>query len=383
MTSFRHSVAGLPTLVAGGLLLFAAAVGGQQTSPSDRPGGVENDDALLEDTVRSGVAFLKTFGQAADGSFSASAGPAVTALAATALLRNGLTPDDPAVAKALEYLLRFKQPDGGIYQEGSRYRNYETCLAILCLTEANREHRYDQVLDEADRFIRGLQWDEGEGHDISSTHYGGAGYGGHSRPDLSNTSFLIDALRAAGRGPEDEALKKALVFVSRCQNLESPHNTTPYSSKNPDGGFYYTPASGGVSQAGNTPEGGLRSYASMTYAGLKSMIYAGVDRDDPRVQAAVEWIRRNFDLTTNPGMGSAGLYYYYHTFAKALSAWQENSLTDQRGAKHDWRRELVEELARRQQPNGSWVNENNRWLESDANLVTSYALLALSYCRQE
>jgi squalene-hopene/tetraprenyl-beta-curcumene cyclase len=80
-------------------------------------------------------------------------------------------------------------------------------------------------------------------------------------------------------------------------------------------------------------------------------------------------------------MGRSGLYYYYHTFAKALAAIGEAELKDDKGAAHDWRQELVEALAARQQPNGSWVNEDQRWLEGDANLVTGYALLALSYCK--
>ena len=115
-------------------------------------------------------------------------------------------------------------------------------------------------------------------------------------------------------------MKKALIFVSRCQNFESANNTLPFAAKNPDGGFYYTAAAGGESPAGKTPNGGLRSYGSMTYAGLKSMIYAGVGRDDPRVKAATKWIEQHYDLTSNPGMGPSGLYYYYHTAAKALDA---------------------------------------------------------------
>ncbi len=169
-------------------------------------------------------------------------------------------------------------------------------------------------------------------------------------------------------------MKQALIFVSRCQNLETPHNTTPFAAKNPDGGFYYTAAGGGSSLAGKTPEGGLRSYGSMTYAGLKSMIYAGVKADDPRVKAAFEWIQKHYALADNPGMGDAGLYYYYHTFAKALDAMKVGELSDAAGAKHDWRRELREELVKRQQPDGSWVNKNARWMEGDPNLVTGYAL---------
>ena len=340
------------------------------------------DPQLYQRTVDRAIDFLRT-SQTDEGAFTPSAGPAVTSLVAAALLRQGRSPDDPLVKRSLDYILRFVQEDGGIYAEGSRHRNYETAIAMMALSEANRDGRYRRVLERAEKFLKGLQWDEDEGNDPSHVNYGGAGYGGHNRPDLSNTSFLIDALKSIGRGPDDPAIRKALIFVSRCQNLETEHNTTPFAAKNPDGGFYYTPAAGGTSQAGKTPEGGLRSYGSMTYAGLKSMIYAGVGPDDPRVRAAVEWIRQHYGLDTNPGMGDAGLYYYYHTFAKALDALGLDTVEDENGQPHDWRRELAEELARRQQPDGSWVNRNRRWMEGDPNLVTAYALLALSYARPQ
>jgi squalene-hopene/tetraprenyl-beta-curcumene cyclase len=119
----------------------------------------------------------------------------------------------------------------------------------------------------------------------------------------------------------------------------------------------------------------------MTYAGLKSMIYAGVSRDDPRVKAAFEWIRKHYTLEENPGMGAQGLYYYYHTFAKALATLGEAKLVDANGQSHDWRADLAQHLIAAQKPDGSWINDNPRWLEGDPNLATAYALLALSYCR--
>jgi hypothetical protein len=331
--------------------------------------------------VDRGISFL-TAAQAEDGSFSKQAGPGITALVATAFLENGRTTSDPVVAKALKYVQSHVRPDGGIYAEGSKYRNYETSLAMRCFAAANKDGRYDELLKKAADYVKDIQWDGGEGHDESSDHYGGAGYGSHNRPDLSNTTFLAEALEAAGTGPEDPAVQRMLVFVSRCQNLESEHNQTKFPALNPDGGFYYTIAAGGSSQAGALPNGGLRSYGSMTYAGLKSMIYAGVDKDDQRVKAAVEWAKKHYTLAENPGLADAGLYYYFHTFAKALDAMGEPMVVDDKGVEHDWRQELIDELARRQQPNGSWVNKNERWLEADPNLVTGYALLALSHCRQ-
>lgn len=343
-----------------------------------RPGAPD-----YEQMVSRAIGFLATKGQAEDGSFSSQAGPAVTALVATALMRHGRTPSDPLVANSLAYVEQFVRSDGGVFRTGSLYANYETSVAILCLTEANKDGRYTEKLNKADAYIRGLQWDEGEDKDPADPAYGGAGYGKHKRPDLSNTQFFMDALQAMGTDVNDEAVKRALTFVSRCQNLETEHNTTPFAAKNPDGGFYYTPAAGGSSMAGTTPSGGLRSYGSMTYAGLKSMIYAGVSADDPRVKAAVKWIKMHYDLKSNPGMGDQGLYYYYHTFAKTLDAMKQDVFVDQRGVQHDWRAELRAELARRQLPDGSWVNEADRWMEGDPNLVTAYALLALSYCKPQ
>jgi squalene-hopene/tetraprenyl-beta-curcumene cyclase len=337
--------------------------------------------AKRDAAVAKSIEFLAK-NQTPDGAFSPQTGAAVTALVTASLLRNGRTADDPMVAKGLAYLQKYVQPDGGIYTPEGNYKNYETSLALLAFAEANKDGRYAAVLKGGEKFVRALQWDESEGKDISDPTYGGAGYGKSARPDLSNTSFFLDALKSVGAGKDDEAVKKALIFVSRCQNLETEHNTTEFSAKNPDGGFYYTPAAGGTSQAGKTDAGGLRSYASMTYAGLKSMIYAGVGPDDPRVKAAVDWLKKHYSLEENPGMGTAGLFYYYHTFAKALDAMGQETFVDADGKSHPWRAELAAEFVARQNADGSWTNENARWMEGDPNLVTGYALLTLAYLKK-
>lgn len=334
-----------------------------------------------EEVTSKAIHFLRSQGQAVDGSYGTENRLAVTALVTTALLEHGVKVDDPVVARSLAYIGKFVQPDGGIYQEGTFHHNYETCVAILCLNAANRDGRYKDILAGAQAYVKNLQWDAGEGKTPADMAYGGQGYGRSRRADLSNTAFFIDALKAVGEDADGEAIQNALIFISRCQNLESQYNTTEFPAKNPDGGFYYTADAGGFSQAEKTENGGLRSYASMTYAGLKSMIYAGVGPDDPRIQAATKWIQKHYDLKSNPGMGDAGLFYYYHTFAKALAAMGQDSFQDQAGVVHDWRAELVDELARRQGENGSWVNSNKRWLEGEASLVTAYGLLALSHCR--
>lgn len=346
---------------------------------ADQPAKLGPDKALLQKARNKAADFLRS-SQNDDGSWTSAKAPGITALVTTGLLQSGIPADDPMVAKALKHIEGFVQQDGGIYFSGTTHRNYETSIAVLAFHEANRDGRYNKTLAGAANFLRGLQWDEDEDLKRSDDGYGGAGYGSHERPDLSNTQFFVEALRSTGAKADDPSIQKALLFISRCQNLESEHNATKFASKINDGGFYYTIAAGGSSQAGVEANGGLRSYGSMTYAGLKSMIYAGLGPDDSRVKAATNWIQQHYTVRENPGMGQQGLYYYFHTFAKALSAMELDLLEDAQGVKHDWRKELAEHLVSAQRENGSWVNRQARWYEGDPNLVTAYTLMALSYC---
>ncbi|TWU17930.1 prenyltransferase/squalene oxidase repeat-containing protein [Allorhodopirellula heiligendammensis] len=340
-------------------------------------------DAQREQVVNKGLAFLAKEGQSEAGTFSDRVGPGVTALALTAAMKNGQSVDDPVVAKGLQALEGFVKPDGGIYGNG-RLKNYETCVAMVCFAEANQSGKYNEILKNAKNFVTGFQYGEGK-RDPSDPWYGGVGYGGAGRPDLSNTGYMIEALRAVEVPAGDPAIQRALAFVSRCQNLDSKANDTAFAAKVDDGGFYYeiplTKIDPSTSDERYTPNGGLRSYGSMGYTGLKSMIFAGLTKDDPRVKAALQWIQDHYDVENNPGMGSAGLYYYYHTFAAGLNAAGIETLTDSDGGEHNWKADLIAELAERQNEDGSWSNSNERWFENDKNLATAFALMALSYCK--
>ncbi len=369
-------------------VITAVVIAGRLSFVADAANSADSDkktvgpsQASLDATREKGIAYLRLTQSDEDGSWTAPAAPGITGLIATSLMQSGLPATDPTVAKALKHLESHIKKDGGIYYAKSNHRNYETCIAVLAFTEANKNGKYTKVIKAAEKFLRGLQWDKGEGLEDADTAFGGAGYGKHQRPDLSNTQFLIEALKAAGVKSDDPAMVNALKFVSRTQNLETEHNTTKFAAKINDGGFFYTPAAGGTSQAGLTANGGLRSYGSMTYAGLKSMIYAGVKADDRRVKAAFTWIQRFYTVDENPGLGNQGLYYYYHTFAKTLSVIDADTIEDADGRKHDWRAELTAKLADSQRDNGSWVNHRaDRWNEGDPNLSTAYGLLALSHC---
>jgi squalene-hopene/tetraprenyl-beta-curcumene cyclase len=118
----------------------------------------------------------------------------------------------------------------------------------------------------------------------------------------------------------------------------------------------------------------------MTYAGLKSMLYAGLTPADPRVRAAFEWIRMHYGFAENPGLGAQGHYYYLHTAARTLLATNEVTVTPAAGespAARNWRDDLVDAVCGMQQPDGSWKNPVERWMEGQPELATVYAVLAL------
>ncbi|AMV31553.1 hypothetical protein VN12_05500 [Pirellula sp. SH-Sr6A] len=354
--------------------------GAQESAESVVSTGVTPDKkAVVERALR----YLRIEGQAADGTFSIEAGPGVTALVLTAMLRHKVGLDDPALAKGLKALEGFVKPDGGIYGNG-RLMNYETCVGVLAFSEANKiagDGRYNKILANAKSFLTGMQFGGAVGEETDNLDYGGAGYAGKGRPDLSNTTYLMEALKALDAGQDDPAIQRALVFISRCQNLKSEHNDIELSANVNDGGFYYKiPTEKELESADkSSSSGGLRSSGSMTYSGLKSMIYAGLNADDVRVKAAIDWIGKHYTLKENPGMGSAGLYYYFHTFAAGISAAGLNEFKDSSGTAHPWREELTKELAGLQTKSGSWKNENRQWFENDQNLCTAFALLSLAY----
>jgi squalene-hopene/tetraprenyl-beta-curcumene cyclase len=347
----------------------------------DPPGEPTAND--VRPLVDKAIVFVKTQ-QAADGSFSAKrAGPGITSLVVAALLRNGQSPKEPMIGRAIAYLEKQVRNDGGIYDQG--LANYTTCVAVMAFKEANKDGRYDTIIKNASLFLKGLQYEQSN-TDLSKLFSGGFGYGKpgdpKDRPDMSNSAFAVEALLASGVDKNDPAIKKALEFLSKCQNLPGEHNPQPFAKKADKddlGGFTYVPDPKDSQYA--TAGGGLRSLGGMTYSGLKSFLYAGVSKDDDRVKAAIAWIRKHYTLDENPGMKQSGLYYYYHVFAKAMDALGEDPFTDAAGKKHFWKRELFNALAKRQQADGSWRNDGDRAFgETDPNLATAFAVLSLSYC---
>jgi squalene-hopene/tetraprenyl-beta-curcumene cyclase len=370
-----------------------SARGWQWALGADPAGSLGPDPKQWNSVVDKAIGYLKA-AQDKDGSWSRTKNLGVTGIVVTGLLETGkVGPDDPLVANGLKFIESLVNVKGGHIAGQSpkpQLLNYVTSVNVLALRAAKRDEKYKKIIGNATDFLKKLQWDEDEGENKpakkpSDDFYGGFGYDSKSRPDLSNTQFTLDALKDL-LPANDPAFKRAITFVSRSQNInKSEYNDQKWASLINDGSFIYSPAGGGQTKSEVLANGGLVGYGSMTYAGIKSLIYCGVSKDDERIKKALDWTQKHYTLTENPGMPKLkhqqGLYYYYHSMAKCLDALGVKKLDTPDGKQHDWRADITKALADRQRKDGSWVNELDSWMEGDPNLVTGYALMTLSYCK--
>ena len=347
-----------------GLALNATA----QTAPA-APNMDPELRAQARRAIDGGLHYLRKQ-QGPDGSIMKSVG--VTALALRAFLespRRYNETDGPFITRPIEFILANARPDGSIC-ERLQETGYNTAVAITALA-ATKNPKYRTVIENGRKFLLDHQTDEGEGYKPDHRFYGGIGYGGGERPDLANTVIALEGLKAAATDPKDPVWQKALTFVSRSQN-RSESNDQSWAAN--DGGFIYMPGA-------NLPMygTGTSSYGSMTAAGLLSLLYAGTDKNDPRVKAAYQWLSKNFSLDVNPGTTTQHtLFYFYNAYAKVMAAYGEDTFMDGNGQRRNWRNELTAKLVAQQRPDGSWINTGSRaFWEDKPELVTAWAVLAL------
>ena len=338
-------------------------------------GAVAADEAAIDPALKEkaqhavdgGLHYLRGT-QGENGGWSNSVG--ITALALRAFLeahRKYTEEDGAFITRPVEFILAHVNADGSL-SETNQNRSYNTAVAITAL-QATNNPKYADVIAGGQRFLESEQVDEGEGYKPDHKYYGGIGYGGDERPDLSNLYLAVEALHATKLDAKDPTWEKALTFINRSQN-RSESNDQEWATD--DGGFTYMP--------GYSPHGGTGSYGGMTHAGLIGLLFAGVDKSDPRVQAAHDWIRANYTLETNPGApGNHGLYYYYNAFAKSMYAYGEPVVVDMQGAEHNWRNDLAAKLVSLQGEDGAWFNkDSSRWWENNKDLVTAWSCIALN-----
>lgn len=346
----------------------------------------------VRDAIERGLAFLQK-AQNSNGWWSTPDQPAVTALVLTAMnlepTRRFQQSRTSEMNRGFDYLLSCVRPDGSIQKAG--LANYNTSLSLMALTSA-ADTNFLPVILKAREFLASTQIDRGVKGTNDTPFDGGVGYGSkYDHSDMNNTLVAIEAMRAseavflkdlpsAVMPVADLDWKAAVRFLENCQNLPGTNTSDRVSTDPKDrGGFFYYPGHSMAGAVTNSMTGkvALRSYGSMSYGGLLSFIYAKLSQEDPRVVAVKDWLRSNYTLEENPGMGQQGYFYYLFLLTKALTAAGEDRLPLANGVEVLWRDEVAWRLLQLQRADGSWVNSEPRWWEADPVLVTSYAVMAL------
>jgi prenyltransferase beta subunit len=288
-------------------------------------------------------------------------GQSLTGFVLNALLDAGEDPRSARVRRALDFLERHADGEGGVGRldpVSLDYPNYATALAARALVRCGRSAGAMLGYLRRQQLTESLGWKPGD------AAYGAWGVGGERRyapypghVDLSMTRHVLEALAVSGAGPEDPAMRRARAFVERCQNR--------------DGGFYFSTVVLDANKAGESGAG-FRSYGTATADGLLSLLALGEAKTAPRVEAAWGWLREHHVTSGAPGFTgeahqrwTAGLRFYY----AAASA--EAFLAMSAGAG------VAGPLLRTQRGDGSWANPEPLVKEDDPLIATGFAVRAL------
>ena len=326
------------------------------------------DPVQVRKAIDRAVGYLKSE-QRNDGSWrdwvspagGASHAGAVTSLCTLALLNAGVDAKDPAIQRALTQIRRFPPQS-----------TYATSLQIMALCAAKSPNDLP-LIHKLVNWMVSNQVEQGP-------NKGAWSYPSQRSPtsaDNSNTQFALLALHEAERvgvSPSVEDTTRVWRLAKRywesCQNL--------------DGSWSYRKDAPGAGTG------------SMTCAGIASMVIVsdkinsgdaqvdgdrilccgqGDNEDSQRIERGLQWLGRNFSVTTNPGAQRWLLYYLY-------AVERVGRMTARRYiGGHDWYREGTDHLISKQDSLSGYF-KGVGYAEDDPLVATSLALLFLSKGRR-
>jgi squalene-hopene/tetraprenyl-beta-curcumene cyclase len=302
-----------------------------------------------------------------------------------------------AADKGVAYLISRTNPDGSVGEgpTGTFIKTYATGIALMGYASVERTDKVANAIRGAQAYLKQNQLKEGK-------DAGGVGYG-DDKPDgskttianLSTTGFSAEGMHQSGLPKDDEFWKLVVKYVRKCQNNSETNNDPEFVAElkakglvvGDDGSLYYSTVADPKAQKAGTKKvadkESIAGYGSMTYDGIKTYLYAGLKKDSPEVKAAVDWVRKNYSVELHPGFPFdasqrqhlRGLYHYYLVMSRAMDAYGENPFETFDGKKHDWAREIAEQLVKSVKEDKMWKNDNPAWFEGDPLLVTSYVLV--------
>jgi len=321
--------------------------------------------------------------QNADGSWSNTNYPALTALPMMAFINSNYPSRKRIIDAATKFLMSCVQKDGGIYvdntqRKGGGLSNYNTSISMMALYMLKNPAVNQTVLNARTFVAKGQLFGD-------TTFAGGFGYDKNRNrdyTDLLNTYYSVQAMSLT-QGVEEsrpKGQKKASVDWDGVRTYIEKMQNKPDTGEENAGGFFYKP---GESKAGTTNVNDkvvFRSYGSITYTGIMALIYSDVSRDDPRIISALDWASKNWSLEENPNMGNQGLFFFYNILSKSLNAANVNVITTADKQHVAWRQQVAEKVVSTQKVEngkGYWLNDTGRFWENDKVLDTAYALLTL------
>ncbi|MBC8229985.1 hypothetical protein H8E77_10610 [bacterium] len=260
-------------------------------------------------------------------------GPGATALALMAFLHAGVSESDQAVADGIDYLLHHAPVPN--WEEWND--SYDFAAGILALQATGNKEKYLEKVTYATERILKMQT------------YGGWGYGAY--PDMAHMQYVMFALYAAPKwGIEipEETFKQVADWVRSMQRE--------------DGGWSYGGTDVGSPWAAS-------SYGSMTATALMIFKICGIPTTDPQFQKGLEWLKRHYTVTSNPGAHDWD-YYYILALQRAMTIPPEQPLIGER----NWYEEAAAYLLSQQRPDGSW----EAGAQEAAIMATPFAILFLT-----
>lgn len=330
---------------------------------------------------------------------------ATTAMAVSALLETGISKQDPAIFKAIDFIKGFVQEDGGIYDPNdSGHANYANGVSLIALSlygEFGEDPAFDAIIQNAvDYTLSRQNLPVPEEVDQTPKEYYGAYYGGWtyrktssgewSDGDLSNTQYAVMGLWYAyqymGKTIAGEAWADALfTYLKRSHGWHDEANGDTWNDqawadgKNElgvDGAFSYKPDSESFYPGG-----------SMTGAGLWCLAMIGLDQHK-MVDIALEWFNAEDNYTWDRNAGDyyanepdTAYYYYVYTMAKALTAvvGSQNNLGN-----HDWVQDLKNKMLEKKMDVQGADPAQNYWdgggsLDGGDVISTSWVLMSLAF----
>lgn len=334
-------------------------------------------------------------------------GQSLTPLVLHALMQSidSLSSDEAGNARrAAQFIIEHLDAHGAVGRSDLDVLEYPVYSTAYAVESLQRIQTYRELLGPAgweairrmQKFLISAQYQESHGFQPADAAYGSWGFNtpvrrgvvGHL--DIAHTRKALTALQTwQDRDALQQAQARSKYFLLLMQKHRdaTAQQPQPSSSRDDataatfDGGFYFSPTALSANKALYDEEHqSWRSYATATCDGILALQAAGVEPSDPRLTAALEWLRRHADVDYPQGVptdhpepwGDAIRFYHYAVRAEVYRRFNFPA-TD--------KTQLVEAVIHRQQPDGSFVNTDSPLMKEDDPLVaTALAVIALANC---